>query len=160
MKVEYPNPRAHTRYSHTNPSQYLYLHKHPPWSLGLRLGKTQRSPWVRSEVKNTPNQTLACFVLYLKIINTLLKKYVHFISKLSKELETGIEISEGQAVLELLIKHYFDCLIHNLKTAWPTRISASFLRGCFAMYLKMHALVFKKKSVDHTTYANFKLEVQ
>ena len=42
----------------------------------------------------TPNQTLACFVLYLKIINTFLKKkiYMHPISKLSKELETGIKI--------------------------------------------------------------------
>ena len=36
----------------------------------------------------TPNQKLACFVLYLKIINTLLKNF----SKLSKELKHSIEI--------------------------------------------------------------------
>ena len=34
---------------------------------------------------------------------------MHLISKLFKELETGIKIEVGQAVLELLIKHYFDC---------------------------------------------------
>ena len=90
---------SRTHYSHTNPSQYLYSHKDPTGSLGL--GKIQRGPWVRSEVKSwflkryyTRNQTLACFVLYLKIINTFLKKkkYMHLISKLSQELETGIKI--------------------------------------------------------------------
>ena len=41
----------------------------------------------------TPNQKLACFVLYLKIINTFLKKlYIPFYSILSKELKTNIEI--------------------------------------------------------------------
>ena len=51
-------------------------------------------------------------------------------------------------------------MIHNLKTAWPTKISASFLRGCFAIYFKMHALFFEKKGIDHITHANFKLGVQ
>ena len=41
----------------------------------------------------TPNQKLACFVLYLKIINTFLKKIMYAsYSKLSKELKNGIRI--------------------------------------------------------------------
>ena len=40
----------------------------------------------------TPNQKLACFVLYLKIINTFLKDYIYAsYSKFYKELKTGIE---------------------------------------------------------------------
>ena len=34
---------------------------------------------------------------------------------LSKKLENGIKILVGQAVLELLIKHYFDCFVPQLK---------------------------------------------
>ena len=39
----------------------------------------------------TTNQKLACFVLYLKIINTFLKIYARY-SKLSKEFKNGIKI--------------------------------------------------------------------
>ena len=39
-----------------------------------------------------PNQKLACFVLYLKIINTFLKNNMHPIKKLSKELKSSIRI--------------------------------------------------------------------
>ena len=46
-------------------------------------------------------------------------------SKLSKELKNNIKIKVGQAVLDLLIhKQHFD---YYLKTAWPTKISVSFL---------------------------------
>ena len=38
-----------------------------------------------------PNQKLACFVLYLKIINTFLKRNASY-SKLSKELKNSIKI--------------------------------------------------------------------
>ena len=51
----------------------------------------------------TPNQKLACFVLYVKIINTFLKNNASG-SKLSKELKNGIEILVGQAVFKLWIK--------------------------------------------------------
>ena len=48
-----------------------------------------------------PNQRLAYFVLYLKIINTFLKNYASY-SKLSKELENGmIEILVGQVTFKL-----------------------------------------------------------
>ena len=39
----------------------------------------------------TPNQKLACFVLYLKIINTFLKNDNASYSKLSKELKYCIK---------------------------------------------------------------------
>ena len=49
-------------------------------------------------------QKLACFVLYLKIINNVLKiKYASY-KTLFKELKNGIEISVGQAVFKLQIK--------------------------------------------------------
>ena len=54
-------------------------------------------------------------------MNTFLKNK-HLYSKLSKELKTSIKIEVGQAVLELLIKNItLTVLIHNLKTAWPTK---------------------------------------
>ena len=49
----------------------------------------------------TPNQKLACFVLYLKIINTFLKNNIASHSKLSKELKNSITF------LELLIRAIF-----------------------------------------------------
>ena len=39
-----------------------------------------------------PTQKWACFVLYLKIINTILKIIYASYSKLSKELKNGIKI--------------------------------------------------------------------
>ena len=44
----------------------------------------------------TPNQKLACFVIYLKIINTFLKHDIF--TKLSRELKNAIEILIGSAV--------------------------------------------------------------
>ena len=56
----------------------------------------------------SPNQNLACFMLYLKIMNTLLKKKIYAsYSKLAKELKTGTKIFVGQTILELLIKTLF-----------------------------------------------------
>ena len=53
---------------------------------------------------------LACFVLYLKIINIFLRNDYASYSKLAKELKNSIKIKVGQAVLELLIqKQHFDC---------------------------------------------------
>ena len=47
-------------------------------------------------------------------------------SKLSKELKISIKIEVGQAVL-IDQNNILTVLIHNLKTAWPTRISMPFL---------------------------------
>ena len=49
----------------------------------------------------SPTPKFACFVLYLKIINSSLKYNFAFYSKLSKELKNSIYI--GQVILELLI---------------------------------------------------------
>ena len=53
----------------------------------------------------TSYQKLACFVLYLKIINNFLKNKVYILKKkLFKELKNGIGILVGQAVFKLWIK--------------------------------------------------------
>ena len=54
---------------------------------------------------------LACFVLYLKILNIFLKNDICILySKLSKALKHNIKIKVGQAVLELLIQiQHLDC---------------------------------------------------
>ena len=50
-------------------------------------------------------QNLACFVLYLKIINNFFEKINYdSYNKLFKELKNGIEILVGQAVFMLQIK--------------------------------------------------------
>ena len=51
-------------------------------------------------------QKLACFVLYLKIINNFLKNELNYASykKLFKELKNGIKVLVNQAVFKLLIK--------------------------------------------------------
>ena len=52
----------------------------------------------------TSYQKIACFVLYLKIVNNFWKiDYVSY-KKLFKELKNGIEISVGQEVFKLQIK--------------------------------------------------------
>ena len=48
----------------------------------------------------TPNQKLACFVLYLKIINNSLKIIYAPCRKLSKEPKNGFEILVCQAVFK------------------------------------------------------------
>ena len=68
---------------------------------------------------------LACFVCYLKIINTFLKSNVcilKYIVILSKELKNGIEILVSQAVFFLFMDQNSqnNVLINNLRTAWPT----------------------------------------
>ena len=61
--------------------------------------------WLRGRLH--PNQKLACFVLYLKVINTFLRKKYASYSKLSKEIKKGIKISVDQATLEILTKTLF-----------------------------------------------------
>ena len=52
----------------------------------------------------TPNQKLACFALYLKIVNTFSCNLMYSSSsKVSKELKNGIGILVGQAVFKLWI---------------------------------------------------------
>ena len=53
------------------------------------------------------NLKLACFVCYLKIINTFFKKILHASeSELSKKLKNGIEILVDQAGFKLWIKTF------------------------------------------------------
>ena len=53
----------------------------------------------------TPNIELACFVCYLKIVNTFMKNIECILySKLSKERKSSIEMKVCRAVFELLIK--------------------------------------------------------
>ena len=55
----------------------------------------------------TPYQKLACFVLYLKIINTFLKNNIYAShGKLSKELKHYIEILVDKAIFKLWIKTF------------------------------------------------------
>ena len=64
--------------------------------------------------KGTPNQNLACFVHYLKIINTFLENNMCIMEQIvSKALKNGIKILVGQAVLELLIKTIF-CMFWSI----------------------------------------------
>ena len=51
----------------------------------------------------TPNQKLACFVLYLKIINTILKNDLCILKQIV-QLKNEIEILVGPVVFKLWIK--------------------------------------------------------
>ena len=75
----------------------------------------------------TPNQKLACFVLYLKIVDTFKKNNIYASCRqLSKELKNGITIQISQAVLELLIKHFW--LFWSINRLADTKMSVPFLR--------------------------------
>ena len=52
----------------------------------------------------TSYQKLACFVLYLKIINNFLKNKSSILWKIVQGTQNGIEILVGQAVFKLQIK--------------------------------------------------------
>ena len=68
----------------------------------------------------TPNQKLASFVLYLKIINIFLKNNICILKQMSKELKIGIKIFVGKAVFKLWIKTVkILFLINNSRTASP-----------------------------------------
>ena len=95
--------------------------------------KVSQQFWRRLHYSNqlwvnfTPNQKLACFVLYLKIINTFLLFFSAFYDKLSKELKNSIKIfsrPSGSWIIDQ--NNILTVLIHNLKTAWPTKISMPF----------------------------------
>ena len=49
----------------------------------------------------TSYQKLACFVLYLKIINTFLKNNICILEKIVQGIQKCIDILEGQAVFQL-----------------------------------------------------------
>ena len=67
-------------------------------------------------------------MLYLKIINNFLKNNYASYKKLFQELNTGIEISVGQAVFTLKIKTVKSWFwINNSRSAWPTLILMLFL---------------------------------
>ena len=64
----------------------------------------------------------------------LSQNYCHFLEKLIgpsvfkkiEILKNGFKISEGQVVLEQLIKTIFARLINNLQTTWPSEILTPF----------------------------------
>ena len=61
--------------------------------------------YILLRVQCTPELKLACFVCYLKIINTFFRKIMNASqSLLIKKLKNGIEILAGQAVFKLWIK--------------------------------------------------------
>ena len=66
----------------------------------------------------TPNQNLACFVLYLKIMNTFLKE-------LKNSIKVWIGIYSSSWVIDQ--NNILTVLIHNSKSAWPIKISTPFV---------------------------------
>ena len=93
----------------------------------------------------TPNHKLTCFVLYLKTINTFLKKKIYAsYSKLSKELKNWIEIYVGPAVLKLwikIVKILFWSITHELLDLLKFQC---YFWVPWTIYYKMHTLFFKK----------------
>ena len=93
----------------------------------------------------TPNLKLACFVSYLKIINTSFSKIMHAsYSKLSEELKNGNEILARQAVLDRNI--ILTVLIHNFKNFNAILSSLD--------YLLQDACIIFRKSVDNFEIAH------
>ena len=62
----------------------------------MTIGLILTKPFLRGYC--TPNQKLACFVLYLKIIKIFRKIVYASETNLSKELKNGLEILVGQTV--------------------------------------------------------------
>ena len=60
---------------------------------------------------------LACFVLFLKIINTFRQIIYAFDAKLSEELKNGNNIYVAKRFWSYWWKQFLTVLIHNLKTA-------------------------------------------
>ena len=76
----------------------------------------------------TPNQKLACFVLYFKIIHTFLKIIYAPFSKLFKELKNGIEILNWPIGFYVMDQNSQSIvLINSSSTDWPTYFSMLFL---------------------------------
>ena len=71
-----------------------------------------------------PTTKLACFVLYLKIINTFFEKIIYAsYSKLPKELKNNIKILGRPSGLWVIDpNNILTILIHNLKVTWPTKL--------------------------------------
>ena len=67
------------------------------------MSKSENQKYVFTVLRGycTSYQKLACFVLYLKIINTFLKNKLCILWKMFKKLKNGIEILGGQAVFKL-----------------------------------------------------------
>ena len=95
-----------------------------------------------------PNQNLACFVLHLKIINSIFKMRYAPYTKFSKKLKNGIEIEVGQAVLELiktLFGLFWSITLKNRLAAYNFNAVFEFL-GQFAY------IIFRKNfEITHKT---------
>ena len=72
---------------------------------GLNLGlKTTPENWGGGGT--APNQRLACFALYLKIVNTFVQENVYILRQIVKGTHNGIGILVGQAVFKLSQSKY------------------------------------------------------
>ena len=65
---------------------------------------------IKGTAPRTPTTKFACYVLYLKIINTFLKYNMHLIVNCPRKSKNGIEILVRQMVFKLWIKHSKCCL--------------------------------------------------
>ena len=108
---------THTYYIHTHTTYRISDHIVSFWTTFRRDKKAfharKKHHWRAPTIGpfpwggySTSNQKLACFVFYLKIINTFWKKKKIYASKskLSKELKNGTEILESQVVFRLWIQ--------------------------------------------------------
>ena len=84
-----------------------------------------------------PNQKLACFVCYLKIINTFLKNNICIWKQIAQGTQNGIEILIGEVMNQ---NSQNIGLIKNSRTAWPTY----YFRVPWTIYYKCHILFFNK----------------
>ena len=93
-----------------------------------------------------PNLKLACFVCYLKIINTLLKNNVCMILKLSKENKYGIDILVGHAFFKLKIKTV-KVMIRLITQELLGLLTLYAILGFLGQFtiLKLHNIIFQKK---------------
>ena len=85
----------------------------------------------------TPNQKLACFVCYLKIINTFLKNNICIWKQIAQGTQNRIEILIGE-VMDQNSQNIV--LIKNSRTAWPTY----YFWVPWIIYYKCHILFFNK----------------
>ena len=93
----------------------------------------------------TPKQNLACPVLYLKIINTCFWKITYApYRKLSKELKLALNLTRPIGSWVIDQSNILTILIHNFKTAWPTKISMR-----FGIFLDNLHKLYLKKSVNN-----------
>ena len=92
----------------------------------------------------TPKQKLSCFVFYLKIINTFMKNIIcilQYIVQGTQKWHWNLRKPSSSWVIDQNI--ILTILIHDLKTAWSTKILMPVFSSFSTIYFKIHALFFK-----------------